>query len=70
MRLETMFKSMGFTSNWQTRCPGCHRIVNLAELGVRRDAPRGMLKSTFGWCRSCRTVRLFKVEPAPKNAAD
>jgi len=70
MRLATMFKNLGFTRNWQARCPDCRRTVNLADLGFKRDAPRVMAKRTFGWCRTCRALRLFHLEPMPPHAAD
>ena len=28
-----MFRTLGFTSRWQARCPACRRTVSLAELG-------------------------------------
>jgi hypothetical protein len=69
MNLATMWHNLKFTHKWQVRCPSCGRKADLAELGLRRDAPRGMLKRSFGWCRSCRTVRLFEIEPARDDAA-
>ncbi len=70
MRLTTMFQNIGFTKNWQARCPACNRIVDLKELGWKRDAPQGMAKRTFGWCRSCRTLRLLIIEPVRPHATD
>jgi hypothetical protein len=65
MQLSTLFRNFGFTKNWQARCPACRRTVNLTDLGFRREAPRGMTKRAFGWCRTCRTLRLFHIEPVP-----
>jgi hypothetical protein len=68
--LATLFRTLSFTNRWQARCPSCRKTVNLAELGLKRDAPRGLTKHTLGWCRTCRTVRLLHIEPAPPHAAD
>jgi hypothetical protein len=70
MRLSTMFRNIGFTRSWQARCPACGRVVGLSELGWKRDAPRAMVKRSFGWCRACRTLRLLIIEPARRHAGD
>lgn len=71
MSLKTMWQKLDLTADWRIRCPGCGKTRNLTELGGYRYGPRslGIGKRTLGWCRSCRSLRLLVIEPAPFDAA-
>lgn len=56
-----------WTSRWQLRCTSCDETRALANVGGHRITSASMLKTTVGWCRTCRGPRLLAVEPAPRQ---
>lgn len=55
-----------FTDQWQCTCRSC----GASRAFSGRVATRFSRKLTLGWCTPCHRLRMFNVEPVPKEVRD
>ena len=51
---------------WKIECATCKSWKWAGEAGIVRLGARSKGKSTFGWCRSCRFLRRFRIYRDPE----